>query len=109
MMLLNYYPGQKVTIFLETVDGYGMRIDSLSTPIVDRIFFPDLTLFLGYPQNMIQLDIGLYYHQFTLPLGAISIGSYLIDVSFTNYQGIINTNGYQVIVNAPYGNFSITT
>jgi len=109
VQILSYFPGQKVTIFLEITDGYGVRADSVIIPTVDRIIFPELTLATGYPQVMTHLDTGLYYYQFTLPTGAASVGSYLIDVSFTNYQGIVNTHGYQVTVSAPYGNFSVTT
>jgi len=108
VQVLSYFPGQKVTIFLETIDGYGIRVDSVTIPIVDRIIFPGLTLATGYPQLMIHLDTGLYYYQFTLPSGATAVGSYLVDVSFTNYQGITNTHGYQIIVNAPFGNFNAT-
>lgn len=108
MQILSYFPGQKVTIFLETTDGYGVRVDSTTVPTVDRIIFPGLTLATGYPQPMIPLDTGLYYYQFDLPTGAISVGSYLVDVSFTNYQDILNTRGYQITVSAPFGNFSTT-
>jgi len=108
VQVLSYFPGQKVTIFLETTDGYGTRVDSTTAPTVDRIIFPGLTLATGYPQMMTQLDTGLYYYQFTLPTGAASVGSYLVDVSFTNYQNVINTHGYQITVSAPFGNFSTT-
>jgi hypothetical protein len=106
---LNYFPGQRVTIFLETVDGYGARSDSLSMPLVNRVIFPSLTLASAYPQPMTQLDIGLYYYQFILPTGAISIGNYLVDVVFTNpANNTITTTGYQIVVSAPFGNFSTT-
>lgn len=109
MQTLSYFPGQKATIFLSIVDGYGVRTDSITTPTVDKIIIPDFTLIDGYPQDMIQLDIGLYYYQFTLPTGAVSVGNYLVDVSFTNPDnGNINNQSYQIIVTAPFGNFSTT-
>lgn len=109
MQILSYFPGQKVTIFLETVDINNIRTDSVSIPVVTRVIFPEFTLASSYPQDMIQLDIGLYYYQFTLPVGAVSIGSYLIDVSFINpANGNSNNEIYQVIVNAPFGNFGTT-
>jgi hypothetical protein len=106
MEIQYYLPGQKATLFLETVDGYGSRTDSLTNPVVERVVFPDLSLALNFPQSMIKLDVGLYYFQFTLPVNAAAVGSYLADVSFTNpINGYVNIQGYQLIVNAAFGNF----
>lgn len=106
MQIINYSPGQKTTFFLETVDGYGERADGYALPVVTRIIFPDLSLASGFPQNMTKLDTGLYYYQFTLPIGATAVGSYFVDVSFTNLiNGMTNHAGYQIVVNAPYGNY----
>ena len=105
--ILNFFPGQKVSLWLETKDGYGTRTDSPDLPFVSRIVFPSLTLAGGYPQNMIKLDTGLYYYEFTLPTGASSIGSYLADVSYINpANDAVNSETYQIVVNAPYGNYS---
>lgn len=110
MEILSYFPGQKVNIFLETLDGYGTRNDGYATPSVNRIILPNLTVTAGYPQNMTRYDTGLYYHQFILPSGAISVGNYLVDVSFFSpATGFVNTQLYQLIVNAPFGNFSVVT
>ncbi len=107
IQILNFFPGQKVSIFLETVDGYGTRTDSPATPVVSRIVFPDLTLATGYPQNMVRLDVGLYYYQFVLPTGAVSIGSYLAEVTYINpANDAVNSSFYQIIVSAPFGNYS---
>src|SRR6185436_1794326 len=109
MQILSYFPGQKVVIFLETVNNNNVRTDSVTLPIVDRVIFPGLTLASGYPQTMTQLDIGLYYYQFILPSKASSVGNYLIDVSFVNpVNGFSNNEIYQIIVNAPFGNFGTT-
>lgn len=104
---LNFFPGQKAAVFLETVDGYGTRTDAPTLPIVSRILFPNLSLASGYPQNMVKLDTGLYYYTFTLPTGATAVGSYLVDVTFTNpANNETNSAAYQVIVSAPFGNYS---
>jgi hypothetical protein len=103
--VLSHFPGQRVTLFLEVVDGYG-RVDSLDTPRIDGILMPDFTAIVGYPQNMIRLGVGLYYHQFTLPTGAASIGSYLVEASYNYQDGYVNSQLYQVVVNAPFGQFS---
>ncbi len=106
---LAYFPGQKVTIYLETLNGAGMRTDSVTLPSIQRVIFPDFSLASGYPQNMIKLDTGLYYHQFTLPTGSVSVGSYLVDLSYISPATSQETKQiYQVTVTAPYGNFSAT-
>ena len=110
MLTLSYFPGQQASIFLETTDGYGSRINIISIPTVDRIISPALVATSGYPQNMTQFDVGLYYYTFTLPTGAVSVGNYLVDVSFINpINGYTNNQTYQIIVTAPYGNFGITS
>ena len=113
--LLYYFPGQKATIFLETKDGYGQRgdnntsFDGYLTPVITRVIFPDLSLAAGFPQPMIKLDTGLYFFQFTLPIGAASVGSYLIDVTYNNPGNPLDlTEIFQVIVTAPFGNFGST-
>jgi hypothetical protein len=107
--ILNFFPGQKASFFLETKDGYGTRVDSPSIPFVSRIIFPSLTLAAGYPQPMVKLDTGLYYYEFILPSGAVAVGSYLADVSYINpVNNAVNSEIYQIIVSAPYGNYSAT-
>lgn len=109
--VLNYTPGQQVTIFQEVKDGYGQRTDDGYIPAVDRIFFPPLFQQLpNYPQSMIRLDTGLYYFQFTLPPGAASVGSWLVDIIFLNpATGLLNFNTYQIVVTAPFGNYGVVT
>ena len=108
--ILYYSPGQVVTAILETFNSDGYRQDSSSLPIVSRVIFPAFTLASNYPQSMIKLDTGLYYYQFTLPTGAAAIGSYIIDVLYADpVTSILKEKAYQVICNAPYGNFGIVT
>jgi hypothetical protein len=105
--VLSYFPGNKVTLFLEVVDGYG-RVNSITTPQIDGILLPTFTAAPGYPQPMSQLDIGLYYYQFVLPQGASAVGSYLVEASYTYQDGYVNSQLYQIVVLAPFGNFSTT-
>lgn len=115
--VLSYSPGQTATIFLEVTDGYSnVRVDSTTTPVVNRIFMPDLTLMDGYVQDMTRIDTGLYTFQFVLPTGASAVGSYLVDVIYNspftaggNSGDDINYAAYQIIVNAPFGNYGLTT
>lgn len=107
--VLYYSPGQKATIFLDTLDGYGIRADGY-TPSVTRVIFPDLSLAADFPQAMIKLDTGLYYFQFTLPIGATAIGSYLVDVTYNVPHTVTYLQTlYQMVVTAPYGIYSAIT
>jgi len=109
LQTLSYFPGQTATIFLETLDGYGRRADGYTVPVITRLIFPDLTLAAGYPKNMTKLDVGLYYYQFVLPIGAIAVGSYLVDIAYINPTTLYaNTALYQIAVNAPFGNYGTT-
>ena len=108
--VLYYSPGQKASIFLETLDDDGARADGSSIPVVTRVIFPDLTLAENFPQNMVKLDVGLYFFQFTLPKTGTSIGSYLVDVLYNKPGTSDNYNTlYQLVVNAPFGMYSVTT
>jgi len=112
---LYYFPGQKATVFLETLDGYGMRADGYTVPdgypFITRVIFPDLSLASGFPQNMIKLDVGLYFFQFTLPATASAVGSYAVDgyyrIPGSNPASYLNKL-WQIIVTAPFGNFGTT-
>jgi len=113
---LYYFPGQKATVFLETLDGYSHRADGYTPPdgyaFISRVIFPDLSLAAGFPKNMIKLDTGFYFFQFTLPTGAASVGSYAVDGYYIvpGSSPITYRNKlWQIIVTAPFGNFSITT
>lgn len=104
MQILFYNPGQEITFFLETLDGYT-RSDCISLPIINSITYPDLTVSSdGY--TMANLSTGIYYFKFTLPKGYTAIGSYLFDVSYIEPGTLYPKNSlYQIVVKAPYGNF----
>jgi len=105
--ILEYNPGQQVTVVLQTLDSNGTRVDGYSTPIVNRIIMPNLTLSPVYPVVMSRLDTGLYIHTFTLPSGASSVGTYIVDIFWTDATTMKTKNEiYQVIVKAPSGQFS---
>jgi|SRR5208283_2020811 len=63
-----------------------------------------------YPVNMTEFSTGLWYFQFVIPKGAISVGTYLIDVAYLNASdGYVNNEIFQIVVNAPFGNYGTTT
>ena len=101
-------PGQQVTLVLETLDGY-QRADSPVLPSIVRVFFPTLTLASGYPQNMVRISTGFYVFTFGLPQGATSVGTYVVDVAWQDpHTGNPAQTYYQVVVTAPFGNYSVT-
>lgn len=117
--ILTYFPGQKVTVFLETKDTDGYRFDSSTIPEITRIFgFNSLDGYAlydgyigtdGYVKPMTKIDTGLYFANVILPRGASSVGCFLIDATYTNpITGNLNTQTYQIVVTAPFGNFSTT-
>ncbi len=110
LTIQNYFPGQKATIFLESIDPTtGARADGYAPPVVTRVIFPDLSLAQGFPQSFVKLDVGLYYFQFTIPYTAASVGSYFVDALY--YQPVTNAIlpfAYQIVVNAPFGNYGLS-
>jgi hypothetical protein len=108
--ILQQSPGQTVTVVFETLDGYGSRADGYSIPVISRIIFPNLSLASGYPKSMNRIDVGLFNFSFTLPSLATAVGSYIVDVSYQNPDtGLPEQTFFQVVVTAPFGQYSITT
>jgi len=119
--LLFYFPGQQATFTLEIFNSDGYRFDGYVDgyePTVDRVFGPLFTEMDGYllgqdgyfPQPMKKIDTGLYTFKLTIPKGAASIGSYLVDVSYTSLMTTYKKQKlYQIVVTSPFGNFSATT
>ena len=118
--ILEYSPGQKVTLFLDTknsdgyyTDGYysdGYNIDGYESPVLYRMINPDFSLNITYPQPMIKFDTGLYYTQFTLPSGATAVGSYFIDLAYREPDtDLLKFKSYNIVVNAPFGLYSVTS
>lgn len=110
IILPSLSPGQAATFFQEVIDINGQRTNDGYVPVVTRVILPGFTVATGYPQLMTQLDIGLYYFQFTLPSGAVAIGSYLVDVAYLNpVNNMIEINAFQIVCLSPSGNYGITT
>jgi hypothetical protein len=117
--VLNYSPGQQATIIYQVLNAAGERTDAFdgyggnpgTPPTITRIIFPNLSLAGGYPQAMTRLDVGLFTFQFTLPILATSVGSYIVDILYYNPD---SPNQYkndlvQVICTAPFGQYSAST
>lgn len=117
---LTYFPGQLATLFLDVKDADGYRANSLTIPEVSQIIklalsdgYVALDGYLGtdgYAKPLEQIATGLYFVQLTLPATAASVGSYLVDIVYTDpvttYPAV---RSYQIIITAPFGNYSVTT
>lgn len=109
--ILNYAPGQTVTFYIEVKDGYThQRTDDGYVPVVTRIIIPGFNLASGYPLSMTRFDVGLYYFQFILPIGAAAVGTYFVDIVYMDPDSLLLVNdSIQIIVTAPYGVYGITS
>lgn len=106
--ILQYTPGSQATIILQILnDTTGVREDGYTVPVISQLILPDLSVSTLYPLDMIRLDTGLYYHRFTLPSGAIAVGTYIVDISYTNAAGDPKNDYIQVICSATAGQFSV--
>lgn len=118
VQILQYSPGQQVTIFLDTknMDGYyadgyyldGYNIDGYESPIIFRVILPDMTNSTSFPQAMTKISTGIYYKKFTLPTGASAVGSYWVDVAYREPDTkLLKFIAYQIVVSAPFGLYSV--
>lgn len=106
--ILQYTPGSQVTIFLQILNDNGIREDGYSTPVVEKIILPSLAESSLYPLDMVHLDTGLYYHRFTLPTGSSAVGSYLVDLSYTDASNNSKQDFVQIICASQGGSFSVS-
>lgn len=100
-------PGQTVRLVVQTVDGYGSRVDGY-VPRVDRVYYPSLAEAAGYPALMTRLETGLYIHGLQLPIGETSLGTFVASV----YYQEPGTDAprwelFTIQVARPFGNTSV--
>lgn len=108
--VLSYMPGQTVTVVQQVLNSDGYRADGYLPPVVARVVVPGFTLSTGtYPIFMTKLDTGLYAYNFTLPSGAVAVGTYIVDIYWyhptTNF---LQQDFVQVNVTAPFGIYNVT-
>ena len=118
--VLQYAPGQTVSLVLEILNTDGYRIDGYEDgyafPTISRVFFPNLTTSSLYPLPMTRIGTGLYIHNFTLPQGSGAVGTYIADGYYylnepdttadVLYTLTLQNVLWQIIVSAPTGNYS---
>lgn len=106
--VLQYTPGSQVTVILEILDSSGVREDGYTAPMVEKVILPDLSESTLYPLEMIRISTGLYYHKFSLPTGASAVGTYIVDLSWTDASNNPKQGFVQVICVSTGGYFSIS-
>lgn len=99
--------GQTVTLALQTVDGYGARVDGY-IPQVTEVLFPSLQAASGYPQNMTKIDTGLYTHSIMIPEGSTGLGTFIASTSFVDpATGNLKRDLFLIHSALPFGNSTI--
>lgn len=106
--VLQYSPGSQVTVLLQIVDELGAREDGYSIPVISRIILPDLSESTLYPIDMIKISVGLYYHKFSLPTGSIAIGTYIVDIDYTDADNNPKQDFVQILCTSSGGQFSVS-
>lgn len=91
-------PKKTLTVAFEILNAAGMRANSSSTPVVEKIYAQDFSLVGGYPKNMIQVGVGLYSFDFVTVAGPSALGTYIVDLSWSNPDtNLMNQTAIQVI------------
>lgn len=98
--------GQLIRLAIQTLDGYGDRIDGY-VPVVQSVQFPDLSVAAGYPQAMTRLGTGLYAHGLQLPTGADALGTYIASV-YWQEEGLPRWEAFAINVARPFGISSVS-
>jgi hypothetical protein len=107
--ILNHSPGQEVCIVLDLIDGYGTRVDGYALPIIQNVYLPDQTTSTLYPAVMTKLTTGMYYHKFRLPISATAVGTYIVDILWSDPTNVVKNGAYQIVVSAPMGQYSVSS
>ena len=98
--------GNAISIkYLSQISG-GNRIDGY-IPIIDSIYYPDLTLAAGFPREMTRLGVGLYTHGLQLSTGITALGSYTVS-AYWNDGNNMNWETFVINVTRAFGNSSIS-
>jgi hypothetical protein len=109
MIVINTSPGNVVSIVIQTVDGYGSRLDGYQAPTLDSILNPNSIDILGTTHTMSRLSTGLYKRSVTMPSSSSSIGTYIATVSWPHPTYFyIQYETYVIQVSMPFGNSSVS-
>jgi hypothetical protein len=114
--------GQLVRLVIQTLDSNGDRVDGY-IPVVQNVIFPDFSVPVGYPCQMIQAYItgdgyvpgvdgdgyvsGLYTHNLLIPTGITALGTYIANVYWED-NGQPQWDVFAINVARPFGNSSVS-
>jgi hypothetical protein len=121
---INCIPGQKITLLQEVLNINNERTDSVELdgysdgyfdgyydgyyyPIITEIISPSESLLDNYPATMEKFSVGLYKHNFIVPKGSSSIGTFIVNIEY--YDDLLNKkhNTIAIIVTPPFGNTTV--
>lgn len=69
---------------------------------------PNVTVAAGFPKVMTKISTGLYQSKFQLPTGGSAVGSYVVQVDYTDPVGNSKNEIVEVVCTAPFANFSVS-
>jgi hypothetical protein len=97
-------PGQIINIYLSVKDNTGALHDGYEAPTVDLIIDPLGNHFLNLPNTMNEVSFGIWKYSLTIPVGATSLGTYLISCSWPSPDTAIFQNELFIInISLPFG------
>ena len=109
MVTINTSPGNRITLVVQIVDGYGTRADGYQAPQVDYFLNPSNADILGGAVFMTKVGTGIYRRSFTLPSGASTIGTYIASVSWPHPDTArFQYDVFLIQVSLPFGNSSVS-
>jgi len=103
-------PGQVITLPMQSLDGYGARVDGY-VPQIMSIFLPSSSFASGYPVFMTRIDTGFYISRITIPTGASALGSYIVSILYDDPADPDNHEIwkiFQINCSLPFGNSSVS-
>jgi len=99
-------PGQTISLAVQTLDGYGERVDGY-IPQVMSVYFPDRSLSQGFPMTMVHLETGLYVYDLSIPSGMTALGTFVASTLYLQAGTMAPVwNTFTINVARPFGNSS---
>lgn len=101
-------PGQTITLVIDIIDEYGERVSPDDfIPEVVGVYFPDKSYSAGFPQEMVEIETGLYIYDIMIPKGSNSIGTFIASARYRKYNSDkFSWKIYTINVARPFGNSS---
>lgn len=97
-LLLYVSPKFNTRVFIESVDGYGVKANLLSLPIINKIIYPNLSFVIPTITTLTKVvgQIGMYYYNFITPN---MLGSYIVVISWVDPDDGLTKSLFHQIIN----------